>query len=236
MPAFKRSRSQAFGPLANGYMPYKKSKATTLVVRNRQPRRKSFVKGAIAPFGGRKELKYLDTAISQVADTTGFVSCLNLLAVGDDNTSRDGRQVTVKSIQLRLSANPEVAAMSTQMFRCMIVWDNAVNSGTIATIAMILSASTAAAFPNIDNAQRFTILWDTTYFGGRGDTAATLSASDRIGNKFICYKKINQITQYSGTTGAIGSIQNGGLLLVTIGTEASGYTLVGNARLRFTDD
>jgi len=164
---------------------------------------------------------------------------LNLLAVGDDNTSRDGRQVTIKSVQLHGMVYPEDTNSGPTKGRVMLVWDNANNSGAIATIAQILAAANGNAFPLVDNANRFTILVDRTFaIGIMSDTATQAIAGCPNTFDVEIYKKINQITQYSGTTAAIGSIQNGALLLVTIGTTAAGNgaTLVASTRVRFTDD
>lgn len=217
------------------------AKVKKMLKRNRAPkRRKARVKGAIAIYGGRQELKYSDIASTTYAgDTTGSVTALNLLAVGDDNTSRDGRQVCIKSVQLKGFVRPyDQATVTPQKGRLMLVWDNAVNSGSIATIAQILSASTANAFPLVDNANRFTILYDKSFCLAATNDAASSYA---IGSPNILdinvYKKINQITQYSGTTAAIGSIQNGGLLMVTVGdkTATNGCTFEIASRIRFTD-
>jgi len=203
--------------------------------RNRAPR----VKGAIAPFGGRQELKYLDTANATYAcDTTGSVTALNLMAVGDDNNTRDGRQVTIKSIQGRGILRPQDTTTTFTLARVILVWDNAVNSGTIATIAQILTAASSKSFPLIDNAQRFTILYDRTYaLGGVSDVATQTFAGSPTVQEFSVYKKMNSVVQYSGTTAAIGSIQNGGLLLVTIGDQGAtnAADLSAAFRIRFTD-
>jgi len=204
--------------------------------RNRAPK---YIKGAIAPFGGRQELKYVDVAeASYACSTTGSVTCLNLLAVGDDNTTRDGRQVCIKSVQLRGIVNPASPACNVTNARVMLVWDNAANSGTIATIAMILAASTSNSFPLIDNAQRFTVLMDRTFAIGQVSNTATQSyAWGPATYNIDFYKKMNSVTQYSGTTAAIGSIQNGALLLVTIGDQVAGVAAVAKiaSRVRFTD-
>lgn len=198
------------------------------------------LKGAIAPYGGRPELKYVDVASSAyVCDTTGTVTALNLLAVGDDNNTRDGRQVTIKSVQIRGIVQNVDQATGDSYARIMLVWDNANNSGTIATIAQILTAATSLSFPLIDNAQRFTILSDRTYAIGQISTTATQSfAGSPNVNTCDLYKKINQVTQYSGTTAAIGSIQNGALLLVTLGNNGAGLgaTALIATRVRFTDN
>lgn len=198
-------------------------------------------RGAIAPFGGRKELKYVDNqAATYVADSTGTVTALNLTAIGDDNTSRDGRQVTIKSVQIhgRLQSVDNVATLSSRC-RLMLIWDNAVNSGTIATIAQILTQARSDAFPLIDNAQRFTVLYDNSWGLGALVTTATQTFAQSPGTHVVdIYKKINAVTQYSGTTAAIGSIQNGALLMVTLGDQAAGDggSFVLSTRVRFTDD
>jgi len=203
--------------------------------RNRAPR----IKGAIAPYGGRQELKYVDIASAPyAADTTGTVTALNLLAIGDDNTSRDGRQVCIKSVQVRGSVVPIDTSTQPTMVRLLLVWDNAVNGGAIATVANILSAATSNSFPLVDNANRFTILSDQQFVVGGFQTTATQAYA---GSPMILpvniYKKMNNVTQYIGTTATIGAIQNGGLLMVTIGDQAAaaGAAFVLATRVRFTD-
>jgi len=204
-------------------------------VRNRAPR----IKGAIAPYGGRQELKYVDTvAASYACDTTGSVTALNLIAVGDDNTTRDGRQACIKSVQLHGLVMPADQTTTSCKARVLLVWDNAVNSGAIATVGQILSSVSAYSFPLVDNAQRFTILMDRTFaIGGVSDVATQALALSPNVYDLEFYKKMNSVTQYSGTTAAIGSIQNGALLLVTVGTNAAatGAVAVIGARVRFTD-
>jgi len=203
--------------------------------RNRAPR----IKGAIASYGGRRELKYVDTASANyLLGSTGSVTCLNLLAVGDDNTTRDGRQVTIKSVACNGYVRPVDGNISDTMGRIILVWDNAVNSGTIATITDILAVSGARSFPNTNNENRFTILLDKKIcMGARSDTATqTFNTSFPMPMSF--YKKLNHVTQYSGTTAAIGSIQNGGLLLLTLGDRADDDCMQFSAafRVRFTDN
>ena len=234
---------KAFGAQSDAARASQKAKRNAFLKTLREsgaPRRNRAPKGAIAPFGGRKELKYVDVAQANYAcNTTGSVTALNLIAVGDDNTTRDGRQVTIKSVQVRGSLYPEDGTTTPSKVRIMLVWDNAVNSGAIATIAQILTAATANSFPLIDNAQRFTILVDRTYTIGGVDTTATQSyaMAPTVADVEI-FKRIDAVTQYSGTTAAIGSIQNGGLLMVTIGSNGAGtaVTFTAATRVRFTDN
>lgn len=209
-----------------------------LGVKQRRNRRRP-VKGAIKP-SNLPELKYVDLASATYAcDTTGTVTALNLIAVGDDNTTRDGRQVNIKSVQLHGYIAPVDANTTPHKARVMLVWDNAVNSGTIATIAQIMTAVTGNAFPLIDNAQRFTVLVDRTFTcGAVSDTATQAFSQNPVTFDVEIYKKMNCVTQYSNTTAAIGSIQNGGLLLVTFGSNANATAsnLVAATRVRFVDE
>jgi len=197
------------------------------------------VKGAIAPYGGRQELKYVDlNQAGYPCDTTGSVTALNLIAVGDDNTNRDGRQVNIVSVQGRGIFVPVDNGTSPSLARVLLVWDNANNGGALPTIGTIMNQLNGTAFPLIDNANRFTILSDTTCAIGAMSNAATQAyAQSPTVAEYNIYKRLNQTTQFVGTTASIGSIQNGSLLLVTLGTQAAGDgpLLTASWRVRFTD-
>jgi len=212
--------------------------------RNRAPKR-SRVKGNIAPYGGRRELKYVDTplnAATAVYDTTGLATCVNLLAVGDDNTSRDGRQVTIKSVSLKGIITPADDSIGYTLCRSMLVWDNANNSASTSSatlIAAVLDSVSPYSFPKVDNQNRFTILWDSLKSIGKLSITATQTfAAGQMHHPVKYYRKMNNITQYSGTTAAIGSIQNGALWFITIGDQAAanGGIFDGIVRVRFTDN
>lgn len=210
--------------------------------RNRAPKRAS-VKGPILPRAG-EELKYVDTVLqssTQLYDTTGLATPLNLIAVGDDNTTRDGRQVMIKSVQVKGIIDPIDGIVAATLCRTMLVWDNANNSASTssaALIAAVLTSANSGAFPLVDNANRFTILWDSYFSMPVLDNQATVALSGGQTTKTVdYYRRINQVSQYSGTTAAIGSIQNGALWLITIGDTAAGNGAVfnGQVRVRFTD-
>lgn len=92
------------------------------------------------------ELKYKDvTAATYAGDTTGTVTPLNLIAVGDDNTDRDGRQVHLHSVHVQGIVRPVDASAASTFSRMMIVWDSQPNGGT-AAITDILASSTALCY------------------------------------------------------------------------------------------
>lgn len=187
------------------------------------------------------ELKYTDIAQADyAADTTGNVTALNLTAVGDDNTSRDGRQICNRSIHIQGMVLPgSTTATSANLSRIILVWDSQPNSGTIALITDILTASTSIAPTNLNNRERFTILRDLRFAQGSYNNTATQAVSNGNNtygvNEFVTLKDIK--TTYSGTTAAIGSVATGALLMVTIGSQpgALGGIVRVTTRLRFTD-
>ena len=185
-----------------------------------------------------QELKFVDLAVSNYAcDTAGSVTALNLVAVGDDYNSRDGRQVTIKSVQLRGLILPQDQNTLNTFARVMLVWDNAAN-GTLATIAQILTAATSNSFPLVDNAHRFTVLMDRSFAVGRNQDTATQAYSNSPNvHTLEFYRKMDSVAQYSGTAANIASVQNGALLLVTIGNSGAGQgaNFEAATRVRFTD-
>lgn len=219
-------------------MPLGVAVAKAVAKRNRAPR----IKGSISP---KPELKYVDTALTagtHIYGTTGLATPINLLAVGDDNTTRDGRQVTIKSVQIKGVIRPLFAGAAVSYpsrCRSMLIWDNANNSvatSSATLIAAALTAATSYSFPLVNNQERFTILWDSAKPMGYmdNDTYGSNSPGCQVVD---FYKKLNCTAQYSGTTAVIESIQNGALWFVTLGDQADANAPVfyGNARVRFTD-
>lgn len=223
--SYKRARAGGFG---GGVL--------STAVRNRYPK--------LASRGwnnNNAELKYTDIASAvYAADTTGTVTALNLTAVGDDNTSRDGRQICNRSIHIQGLVFPiDTVLTSPSLARILIVWDNQPNSGTIAAMTDILVSSTSISSTNLNNRERFTILRDCRYALGGHDNTATQAMSDgtntHILNEFVNLKDVK--TTYSGTTATIGSVATGALLMVTIGSASAGNGagVICTTRLRFTD-
>ena len=192
------------------------------------------IKGAISNVGV-KELNFVDTTITNkaIALAGGTVTLLNGIAQADDYTDRNGRQAKMVNVQTHLVATAP-AAHAGQLGRVLLVWDNAPN-GVIATVAQIMASDSAAAFPKVDNAKRFTILRDIKLCLGTSVSTATQAMSDMNTAIVNEYCKVNSVTQFSDTGATIASIQNGALYLVTLGTGANTAQLNGSCRVRFTE-
>lgn len=218
--SFKRSRM--VGPI-------------TPSVRNRYPK--------LATRGwnnNNAELKYTDIAnTSYAADTTGSITALNLTAVGDDNTTRDGRQICNRSIHIQGILAPVDDTTNANFARLMLIWDAQPNSGSLPSMTDILVASTSCSNLNLNNRERFTILRDLKFAQGKVDTTASSAFSNGSNTHVVdlFYNLKDVKTTYSGTTATIGSVATGSLLMVTIGSvaAATGGIFGVTTRLRFTD-
>lgn len=207
-------------------------------LKKRQSKRHSRIKGSIKP---REELKFVDTVITATASSAnytaaGVVTLLNGIAQGDDYSARDGRQATMKSVALKTTVYYIANGTTPGAARTMLVWDNAAN-GALAAVTDILASASAASFPNINNAQRFTILRDyVVELGGLSITATQTYSQAPAVQKVDLYVPLDDVTQFLGTGATIASIQNGALLLLTIGDNQAAQNSQMVARVRFADD
>jgi len=185
-----------------------------------------------------QELKGVDlVAANGAIDTTGTITCLNAVAVGDDINTRDGRQIDCHSVHVYGSVGPVATTSSAQYCRVMLVWDSQPNSAAAPAITDILAAGTSYNPSNLNNRQRFTILRDFKETLGGISTVATqtfaMSPTCTEIDWFVPLKGLK--TTYSGTTANVNVIATGSLLCVTIGSVAAGtgHTFIYTARFRF---
>jgi len=178
-------------------------------------------------------MHYVDVQNTYSMDTTGAVTLLNGIAEGNDNITRLGRKAMMRDVSLSGYSYPTATTGTPQQHRVMLVWDNAAN-GALPAITDILSTSTTTSYPNPNNVARFTILYDQVCTLG----AFTTGLTDQSIKQYGASKFLNSATQWMSTNGAIGALQNGAVLLVTLGSNAAGTT-AGSAsiqtRVTFTD-
>lgn len=211
---------------------------------NRDPLLDDKIKKPFSPIKGRinrkNETHFIDVAQATYAsDTTGTVTALNLIAEGNDNTNRLGRKAFMRSVSVKgfTSLQSSNGFLPAQQSRALLVWDNA-TAGALPAITDILTSVSSSAFVNPNNVARFTILHDQAYTMGVYCTTATQAAVDKCSQPVNITLKVNSPTQYLGTGATIASIQNGSLLLVTVGDNAASGTTPNfklTTRVTFTD-
>lgn len=187
-----------------------------------------------------QERKVIDVAQATYGlNTTGSVTALNLVATGTDYTNRIGRKVNITAVQMRGFAALADATAGPTLTRIMLVWDMQPN-GALALVTDVLNAALPDSFMNLNNRDRFRVLYDKQFvFGATTNVATQAYAQAPSVMNLNVYKRCNQPVTFSGTTAAIGSMETGALLLVTVGDQTAASTAGANAyltfRMRFTD-
>lgn len=188
-----------------------------------------------------EELKFIDTAMTTGGiNTTGAIDLISYCTVGDEANTRDGREIWLRSVWIRGIVQPFDDLITDFHGRIMIVWDKDPN-GVAMTISNLLAGATSLQFRNLDNRDRFKIIYDQEFVVGKRDVTATQafsSADPRCIERFIDLKRHKLKMVYnSGTAGTIADVNNGALYVVQIGnvTQTNGGTFLGRTRVRFVD-
>jgi len=187
------------------------------------------------------ELKFFDTTLANTnVVTTGTVNP-NLVIIPQDDTEsgRIGRKVTIKSIWVKgtvFMASAAAATNTSDATRLMLVQDKQAN-GAAFTVAQVLAQISINGFRNLENENRFRVLWDTTIrINQNGGLAAATFEQARQFSKYI---KCNIPIEYDSTasTGAIGTQRSNSLAILMLNHEADNASVVQyRARVRYSDN
>lgn len=197
------------------------------------------------------ELKVQDLAqATYQVNTTGSITLLAVPITGADFNARIGRKIKLKSlfirgrIRLECTSSPDTAvAVAAQQGRLMIVYDLQPN-GVIAGITDILNTAEPASHLNLNNRDRFRILYDREfvfdpYVVDKTATASYSNAGRSIHNVKL-YKKLNYDMIFNSVNGGtIADIASGALLMVWVGSAIAGTTdclFIGGTRVRYADN
>jgi len=187
--------------------------------------------------GNLPELKFFDTALSFNIDATGEVPATGQLALipqGDTQSTRDGRQATIKSIQINAVCNavPAAAAASSSIAYIYLILDKQCNGAAAAATDVLTSANFYEAMFNLANNDRFLIMrkWVLNFTS----TAGVTTAYNNVAQQINFYKKCNIPITWSSTTGAITEIRSNNLFLLagSFGGDDT-ISVAGTCRLRF---
>ncbi len=182
----------------------------------------------------KKELKFFDKlTLKNPVPVAGEVNNLNLVPQGTSQSTRIGRLMTVKSINLnleyRLNAVSTTAAWDT--VRMMLVVDRQAN-GTTATVTQVLEASLPQAFYNLNNSRRFLVLWDKLLNMNATAAIGTGVATSERGINIRYRKRITIPIDFNNTTGAITEIRSNNIFLLQLSSTGNALTTV-QSRIRY---
>lgn len=186
------------------------------------------------------EFKSIDENVAGInIDTTGALTLLNGCARGSDIDEREGREIMMKSIQMRGLINCNANAVNDQWARILIVYDRQTN-GTVPTPADILNPASIPGMRNLENRKRFKILMDKTYTLNTNYTGAATVYDATNNHHFIeYYRKLEHpVTFNSGSAGTVADISTGSLYMLTLGSVVAGTAACAISmcsRVRFQD-
>jgi len=177
------------------------------------------------------EWKYIDTIqLATASVAAGSLTLLNGCTQGDGPSNREGTQIHIKSIQVRLRTEFNAADASAGPVRFVLIQDKQPN-GAAPTVANIYYTTTANAIDslrNLDNRKRFKILADRTYVMSQNGTPGY---SDDI-----FFKKPITVQYNSGNAGVVSDISTNSLYILVASDQAvNGPFVAFYARVRFTD-
>lgn len=184
------------------------------------------------------EKKFFDTALSFMFDATGEVPATGQLALipqGDTESTRDGRQAVIDSIQIRATVNYSPGAAAADAASCAflyVVLDTQANGAAATVTEVFTSANMWSNMLNLNNSARFRILkkWVLPFVAQAG--ATTAFNGDRV--QIEWYKKCSIKMDWSSTAGAITEIRSNNIFLMAGSVNADDtITLDGVCRLRF---
>lgn len=188
------------------------------------------------------EKKFFDTALSFNLDFTGECSTtagtglINLIPQGDTESTRDGRQCTIESINIRgdMTFIPGAAAQASGTGHLYLILDKQCNGALSAITDVFTSNDMRIVFHNLANSKRYVVLkkWIHAFNPPAGQTTAYNNVSRRI----EYFKKCNIPIEFSSTTGAVAEVKSNNLFLAYGSGSAGIDDLInfnGNCRVRF---
>lgn len=187
--------------------------------------------GGLLPYPSNIEKKFLDSTFTTDGTSTAVIGIMNAMAPGTSASTRIGRRILMKAINLRLLLQREDASTATvQAVRFMIIYDRQTN-GVAPAMTDILDTGTITSQHNMANVYRFfTIMDRTMVLSGAGGNTINFSKK---------YKSINLPVVYNaGTAGTVADINTGGLFFCYVGNTAAGIDdtdVSASLRLRYTD-
>lgn len=176
-----------------------------------------------------KTVDFTDTNLA--TNTAGTIQLINGVTLGNDITNRVGRQVELRSVQLKGEVYCTLGGGVDQFNRVMIVYDRQTN-GAALTILDVLTSVSPVSLRNLNNRKRFKILMDKLLYNNASGEPGSAQPIEY-------YRKLRHPVEFNANTFAdVRDIQSGSLYVITIGSVVAGATagnLFFSSRVRFTD-
>lgn len=175
---------------------------------------------------GAMELKNIDLQGGfqpGVGVTTGIVELLNGVAQGVTATTRIGRRICMRRVQISYTLNTGTTTVGSSSWRVIVVYDKQTNA-TALTAAQVMESDQIDSPYNLGNQRRFKILYDKTQsFGTQGPQTTVFKKSIKM-KKYVEFN--------TNTAGNVGDITTGSLYLIVY--QNGNFTTAGPNSVLYT--
>lgn len=189
----------------------------------------------------KQEYKFLDTSlilpmnVVAVCSTSGQTGNMHIIAQGDGDNDREGRQIVITSIQLRgtVTLVPAANPTATDVAFLAVILDTQANGSNPAITDVFTTNSMDDNMINLTNDFRFKIIkkfsWNLT------STAGVSGAYNNITKFHKWYKKCAYTITYNGANGTVAQTLQNNIFLAFGSTNTTGLiNWQGKVRIRFT--
>lgn len=184
------------------------------------------------------EFKYWDVTNTTLIDSTPeIMQQLNLIPQDDTGSGREGRNITIHSIQIEgvQAYTPDASSEGSCYVNMALVLDTQAN-GAVATVADVFTGGDMMkGLPQVYNSQRFRIIKRWGYSMNSGAYDGTVYS--QVYRRVKYFRRLNIPLQFSGATGAISELRTNNLFIMA-GIDGNDDDKVGNnltCRIRYTD-
>lgn len=174
-------------------------------------------------------------------------NCLNAVPVGDTESARDGRKYTItgchiRGVLYRQNRNGQTEGGDANFVTLALVLDTQTNGAQAQSEEVFTIPSGGVAslpFQNLQNSQRFKVLWKRTIVVPAGNIAYDGTDMEAAGTAvpFSIDKPLKTIVNCTGTGATVADIADNSLHLIAFAdvsaANANGIEIKYNSRVRF---
>ncbi len=172
------------------------------------------------------ERKLFDTVVSGTVSSTGTITHLNAVPIGDGQNSRDGVSVKATFLGVRMEYTEHASVAGATFLRVLILRDLRQVASSTPAIATILQTVDRNSFFNEDTLGRFQILHDKVY---------GLSNVGTVGRHIELNFPMNSHVRWNADLGS--NIESNGLYIALISNQGTNVPTIGfTSRFRYVDN
>lgn len=170
------------------------------------------------------EMYKYDLDVAPTTNTTGTVTHISAVAVGDGDNQRTGNSILCRNVYIRGTLIKAINAVST-FVRMLLIQDKQQGADTVPTIADVLEAVAVNAPLNSNSVGKYSILKDQVFMLNANNPQDVIN----------CYIPMQSHIRFNGTAGT--DIQKNGIYVMFFSNEATDApTVAYSSRVSYHDN